>query len=285
MVLGDVETQLDGHLSDLLGVELGHLVGDLEGPLALDVGLGEDEVDLLEVATSGLGVEEVSEGHTDEVDQGEEEVDAPGTGVGEDGGEHDDREVGDPVGAGGRGGSHGTSAEGVDLGRVDPGQRQRCEGEEDNEEEDTNNGTLGGLRTALDQTAHSDDETQTLAHEADEEQVAAADPLDHEEGGDGGQGVDSGEDTTQNERHAVAHAQVLFEEQGGVVDGGVAAGELLEELTGTTNHHALELLGLAKGKEGLPAGLGALVGLEIGLHHVQIGIDSVGVGGGIAEGA
>lgn len=278
VVTGRVQAQLDLHLADLVDGELGQGVGNLEGPLLLDVGLGEDDIDLLQVTTGGLGVEEPGHGHTDEVDQGEEEVDTPGTGGGEDGGEHDDGEVGDPVGASRGRGGHGTGAQGVDLGRVDPGQGQRREGEEADEEEDTDDGTLGGLGAALDQTAHGDDERGTLAEETDEEQLATTDLLNHEERGDGGQHVDGREDTSQNQREALLHVQVGLEQQGGVVDGGVATGELLEELTRATDHHTLEFLGLAKGEEGSPAGLLALGSLEIGLHQVEGDEDVLRIG-------
>jgi hypothetical protein len=213
LVVRDVETDLALHGGNLIGRKLGHGVGDLVGPLLLNVGLGEDEVNLLQVTTRSLGVVEPGEGETDEVDQGEEEVDTPGRSVGEDGGEHDDGEVGDPVGTGGGGGGHGTGAQGVDLGRVDPGERQRGKGEEADEQEDTDNGTLGVLLVLLDQATHGDDEGQTLASETDQEELAATDLLNHEEGGDGGEGVDGSEDTTQNQRETMLHLQVLLEQQ------------------------------------------------------------------------
>lgn len=142
VVVRGSETQLGLHLSNLLDGELGQVLGDLERPLLLNVGLGEDHINLLKVTSSSLDVEEVGEWNTDEVNQCEEKVDTPGALRREDGSKHDDSEVGDPVGTGGGGGTSGTGTEGVDLGRVDPGERQESEGEEDDEEEDTDNGTL-----------------------------------------------------------------------------------------------------------------------------------------------
>lgn len=50
---------------------------------------------------------------------------------------------------------------------------------------------------------------------------------------------------------------------------------MLEELARATEHHALELLGLAKGEEPLPRSLGALRGLQVGLHQVEVAEDKL----------
>ena len=266
-----VETELTGLLVDLGERELGHVVSDAEGHALLDVGLGVDDVNFLKLTASGLDEEEVRDGNTDEVDESKEEVHTPGRSGGEEGSEHDDREVGDPVGAGRGGGTGGTGTERVDLGRVDPGERQEGEGEEDDEEQDTDDGTLGILLVILDQTGHGDDERETLAEETDEEELATADLLDHEERRDGGEGVDGREDTTHGKSETVFQVQVLLEEQGRVVDGSIAAGELLEELAGAAEHAALELLGLAESEEDLETGLAGLGHLDIRLHEVVVG--------------
>ena len=247
------------------------------------MGLGENDVNLLQVTARGFRVEEPGEGHAAKVDECKEEIDAPGTGVGENGSEHDDGKVGDPVGASRGRGRHGTSAERVDLGWVDPGQRQSGEGEEADEEEDPDDGPLGVLRGAVNQAAHGDDETETLAKETDQEELAAANLFDHEERGDGCEGVDRGKDTTQDQWKTARHVQILLEEQRGVVDGGIAAGELLEELARATDNHALEFLGLAKGEERLPAGLVLLGRSEVGLHEVEIGEHTLRIGVGVVE--
>ena len=284
MLLRRVQTQLGLHLSDLLDTELRQLIGNLVGPLLLNVGLREDDVDLLKITTGGLRVEEPGEGDADEVDKGEEEVDTPATAGGEHGSEHDDSEVGDPVGAGRGRGSHGTGTERVDLGRVDPGQRERCKGEEADEQEDTDGGTLGVLSGGIDQASHGNDERKTLTSETDEEQLATANPFNHEEGGNGGESIDRGEDTAQNQRQLAMDVQVVLEQQSRVVDGSVTASELLEELAGATDHHALELLGLAELEEGRPAGLGTLLGVQISLHQVEIGEYILRIDGTVVEG-
>lgn len=195
-----VQSVLGGQLADLFDAELGQLVGDNERPLLLDVGLGEDDVDLLEIATGSLNVEEPSEDEGDKVEQSEEEVETPRTPGREDRRKHDNSEVGNPVGAGGGSVGHGTGTEGVDLGRVDPGERQDGEGEEDNVDVDTDGCTIGVHLAGPDQAGHGDDETETLAHETNEVQLAAADLLNHEERGDGGESIDGGEDAAHDHR-------------------------------------------------------------------------------------
>jgi len=181
VVVRDIKAKLALHLADLLDSELRHLVGDLERPFALDVSLGEDDINLLQITASSLWVEEVGEGESSEVDKGEEQVHTPRTAGREKGSEHDNGEVANPVGTSGGRTSHSTGTERVDLGRVNPGQRQGGEGEETDEEEDTNDGTLSGPITTGSQTGHGDDETATLACETDQEQVTTTNVLNHEE--------------------------------------------------------------------------------------------------------
>lgn len=284
MVVWSGQAKLLLHIRDLLNGQLGQLLGDLEGPLLLNVGLGKDDIDLLKITTSGLDVEEVGEGNADKVNQSEEQVDTPGALRREDWSEHDDCEVGDPVGASGSRGGHGTSAERVDLGGVDPGQRQRSKGEENDEQEDTDSGTLGVLGVLVDQATHSDNERQTLTSETDQEQVTTTDPLNHEERGNSGKGVNSSENTTDNKSHLVLHTKVVLEKESRVVNSSVTTSELLEELARATNHHTLELLGLAEGEEGLPAGsLLGLGSLHVSLHKVEVTEDILSVRRAVVE--
>lgn len=62
----------------------------------------------------------------------------------------------------------------------------------------------------------------------------------------------------------------LLEQEGRVVDGSVASSELLEELRRGSNHHALELLGLAEGEE-VADTAGGTGSLDISLHQIQVG--------------
>lgn len=270
-------------MNDLLEIKLGHVVGDLECHLPFDMGPGVDDVDLLKLTASRLDIEEVAQYQTDKVKQREEEIKAPSTLVSEKRREHDHGEVADPVGAGRRCGTHCTGTEGIDLRRIDPGQWQKSECKERDEEEDTNGSTLGVLLIFLDQASKCDDKAEPLAQETDQVQVATADPFNHEKGWDGGKGINGSEDTTHDHRQVCIHAQVILEKQRRVVDGGVTAGELLEELAGATNEKALEFLGLAECENRRPARFRGLGGFHIRLHEVEVGKDSIGVRSGVLE--
>lgn len=278
-----VQAQLARLLGNLFHAELGHGVGDHVGHLAFDVGPGVDDIDLFELTASRFDVEEPTEGNGDQVHQSEEEIHTPATGGREHGSEHDDGEVANPVGAGRRGGTGGTGPHGVDFGRVDPGQRQQSEGEERDEQENTNDGTLGVLGGGVDQASKSNNEGETLAEETNQVQLATANPFNHKEGRNGEKSVDGGENTTHDQSQTVLQAQVILEKQGRVVDSSVAAGELLEELARATNHHTLELLGLAEGEEGLPAGFRSLGRFDVQLHEVEVVQDLIVVGGQALE--
>ena len=285
MLLLKGQAQISGHTGDLLVTEFWHFLGHLEGPLLLHVGLGENQINLLKLAAGGLGIEEIPDGDTDEVDQGEEEVKTPFTLVGKDWREHDDGEVADPVGACRHGRRSRTRAERVDLGWVDPRQRQEGEGEEDDEKKETDSCSLavllslmdvarGGRRCALDiigaQASHRDYETETLAQKTDDEQLASTNLFDHEEGWDRAQSVDRGEDATQNEGESIAGTEIILEKQRRVVDGGIATGELLEELARAADHHPLELLRLAEREKRLPRALGRRRLLQVGFHQIEV---------------
>lgn len=179
-------------------------------------------------------------------------------------------EVADPVGASRGGRSDSTGAERVDFWWVDPWEREDGECEEDDEKVDTDGGTLRVLSGWVHQATHGDDEGETLTEETDEEELAATDLLNHEEGWDGGKRVDRGEHTTQDEGETVLKTDGLLEQKRRVVDGGIASSELLEELRGGSDHHALELLGLAEGEEVADTARGTSR-FDVGLHQVQIG--------------
>ena len=85
VLLSEVVNALGIELRKLLsGVDIGHL---------LDVALGEDQVDLLQGPTGGLGVEEVQDGEEDCVEGGEEEVGTPTDILNEHWRDHDNEEV------------------------------------------------------------------------------------------------------------------------------------------------------------------------------------------------
>lgn len=68
VVVAGSQAKVDLHLGDLLNGELRQLLGDLEWPLLIDVGLGEDDINLFQITTGGLNVEEVGEGNGAEID-------------------------------------------------------------------------------------------------------------------------------------------------------------------------------------------------------------------------
>ena len=205
------QAQLTRLLDNLLEGKLGHVVGDPERQPLLDVGPGVDNVDLFRLTAGGLNIEEETKDQTDEVKQREEKIETPSTGVGEKRREHDDSKVADPVGARRSSSTHGTGTEGVDLGRVNPGQRQDGEGKESDEKEDTDSSTLGVLLGGIDQASECDDETETLAEETNQVQLATADSFDQEEGWDGGKGINGSKDTTHDQRQVVIHLNVIPE--------------------------------------------------------------------------
>lgn len=201
------EPVLDGLLLDLLVGEEGELLGGLDVRLALDVALGEDDVDLLERAPRRLRVVQVDEGQEAGVDNGEKEVRAPSDARDHDGRDHDclrwemlvivlglgglkelearvvehtDNKVEQPVGAGRHGIGLASDLDRVDLGRVQPWQGQPGRAERGNVREETHSRALCDLGVAGDQACESDDHGQALAYCAPEEKLPSASALDDE---------------------------------------------------------------------------------------------------------
>ena len=79
----------------------------------------ENNIDFLETPPPGLGVPEVDDWQEGGVEEGEEEVGAPVDVVDEDGRDHHDQEVEEPVAAGGEGVGFRARFEGVDFGGVE----------------------------------------------------------------------------------------------------------------------------------------------------------------------
>jgi len=118
------EAVLSSHGVNLSVGQEWHLLGGTDVGHLLQVSLGEDQVDFLQTALLGLGIEDVNDGQEAGVDNGEEEVRTP-TNVGEhNGGDHDNEEIKEPVRDGGNGVGTTTSADGVDFGRVEPWERK-----------------------------------------------------------------------------------------------------------------------------------------------------------------
>lgn len=119
MIVG-IQAQITRLLGDLFESELGHVVSDPERHSPFDMGFGVDYVDLLKLTAGGLNIEEEAEYQADEVEQCEEEIDAPCTLASEKWREHDHGKIADPVSAGRRRRTYSTGTEGVDLRWVDP---------------------------------------------------------------------------------------------------------------------------------------------------------------------
>lgn len=252
LLVGGREAVLAGLLVDLVLVELGQLLGGGDVALVLEEALGEDEVDLLERAARGLGVQEVDDGEEDGVEDAEEQVRAEAVGARvahQHRRDHDDEEVPQPV----RHRRHGVGLrarlERVDLRRVQPGERQPRRAEERDVGEEADGRAARRRRRAGDQRPEREHHGQALADGADEEQLAAADALDGEPGRRGEDRVDDHVDAAEQERQVVRRADGRLEQDGEVVDDGVAARELLHHLRGGAEQQAPEVLGLPVGDE------------------------------------
>lgn len=205
--IGVGEAILNGLLLNLSLRQFCQVMGRLDVADLLAVALGEDEVDLLQGATRGLGVEEVHDREEDGVHGGEEEIGAPADGIDHDGRDHDDGKVEEPVGAGRDGVGLGTSSSRRELGGVEPWQREHGGTEEGHIEEETEHGTLGRAITTGDQTGEDDDHGNHLTTHAAEEQLPATDLFDKEPGESGEDGVDDHVDTTDEHRHELCLTQ------------------------------------------------------------------------------
>lgn len=236
---------------DLLGSEMRQLLGGLDVRHLVDIALGEDDVDLLERAAGRLGVEEVDDGNEGGVHAGEEEVSSPANLVDHDGSDHDDEEVEHPVGAGRHGVGLSTSADGVDLGGIEPGEGKPGGTKEGDVGEKTDGGAAGLHGVVGDQAGKDDDHGKHLANATDQEQTTATDSLNDKPGDGSEDGVDDHVDTTQQHGHVVGLANGILEKDREVVDDGVATTDLLHDLRAGAEQETTEMLGLAASKESL----------------------------------
>ena len=182
---------------DFALVHGGKLLRGQNVALVLKIALGEDEIDLLKGATGGLRVQEVDDGEEEGVENSEEQVGVGADAIEQDGSDHHDKKVPEPVGDGGGSVGLSTGLDGVDLGGVQPGQRQPSGTEECNVGKETDGGTLGGGRSAWKQASEGEDHGQELSNGADQEELAATDTLNKEPRSGGEDGVDDHVDTTE----------------------------------------------------------------------------------------
>lgn len=241
-----------------------------------------------------LGVEKVQNREEACVGAGKEEIGSPTNLLVHDGNNHDNSKVEEPVGTGGNSVGLGTSLEGVDLGRVQPGERKPSGTERGNVGEETDSGTLGGGLGTGEQTGKGQDHGEELANGSVEEKIAATNALNEEPGKGGKDTVDNHVDTTEKHSHVVGVDDLVLEENGEIVDDGVATSELLHELGSGTEHHATEVLCTATGEESLDGsallateargadGVDNKVNLLLGLGAVDIeATDGSDDGGGL----
>lgn len=106
----------------------------------------------------------------------------------------------------------------VELGRVQPREREPSRAEERDEEVQSECGALGRSSGAGQEASESDEHRSALAKCADEEELASADFLDEEKRGEGEDGVDDREDTTEDERQTGFETDLALEQNGGVVN-------------------------------------------------------------------
>lgn len=288
LLIAAIEAIFTGLVGNLVVGHTRKLLGSPDIAHLLSVTLGEDKVNLLERATRCLGVEEVDDGEEDGVHASEEGVGSPSKGTGSvnhDGCDHDNEEVPEPVGDGGGGIGLRSGLEGVDLGRVQPGEREPCGTEEGNVGEETDSGTLGSSGGTRDQGAEGQNHGETLADGTDEEELAATDTLNGEPRGSGEDGVDDHVDTTEEEGHVVVDTDGLLEENREVVDDSVATGELLHHLRRGTENETSEVLCLSTSEESRERSLAALVtgGSDGLLNGSDLANDLGGVTGSTVE--
>lgn len=205
-----------------------------------------------------LGVPEVQDGQEEGVQRGEEQVSSPANRVDQDGRDHDDEEVPDPVGHGRGGVGLRAGLERVDLGRVQPGERQPSGTEECDVGEETDTSTLGSRGRVGNQSAKDKDHGQALANGSDEEELSAAQALDGVPGSAGKEGIDNHVDTTEEQSQILRSSDRGLEENGEVVDDGVATRQLLHHLGTSTEQETAQVLSLAVGPQLLHGSVSAL---------------------------
>lgn len=132
-------------------------------------------------------------------------------------------------------------------------------------------GSLGVLVASGRKASESDEHGTTLAEGTDEEELSSTDLLNEEEGGKGEDGVNNGQDSSENERKLGREVDVLLEENSRVVDDSVATTELLEELSRGTDESSSHVLLLALLEQILGGGLGLGLGDNGVGHEISLG--------------
>lgn len=114
--------------------------------------------------------------------------------------------------------------------------------------------TLSGLRVTGNQTTKDNDHSGALTPATSQEKLATTYLLDEEPGEGGKNSVADHVDTTDQKCKVVRLTNRLFKQNGKVVNDGVAARNLLEELGRRAHNHAAEVLRGTTGEEVLETG-------------------------------
>ena len=162
----------------------------------LNITLGEDQVDFFQAAVGSLGVKEVNDGNEASIQGCEEQISTPVNTSHHYGRDHDNREVEQPVAAGGYGIGLGAGLNRGQFGRIQPGQRKPGGSEAGHVEEETEHGPLLDLGSCWDQTGECDNHGNELDPGTVEEEVTATYLLNEEPGECSEDGVDDHVDTT-----------------------------------------------------------------------------------------
>lgn len=104
----------------------------------------------------------------------------------------------------------------VQLSGVQPGQRQPSRAEPHDVEEETERGALGGTWGSGDEACENDHHGGELTPGTGEEHSTTAETFDGEESGEGGESVDDGEDTAEDEGKTGLEADSVFEQNGSI---------------------------------------------------------------------
>jgi hypothetical protein len=148
--------------------------------------------------------------------------------------------------------------------------------EERNEKVETKGGSLGGGLSTSEKTGPGDVHGDGLSGSSDQEEGSSTSSLDDDEGQQGEERVDDGEDSSKDQGQITTELDLIFEQDGGVVDDGVTSSELLVDLGRGTNDHSSQVLLLSPDEHVLGGSLG-LLGSVDRIHDIGPLLQSTGV--------
>ena len=148
--------------------------------------------------------------------------------------------------------------------------------EERNEQVKTEGGSLGGRLSTGNQTSPSDVHGNGLSGGSNQEERSSTGAFNNDEGEQGEEGVDDGENSSEDKGELTADLDLILEKNGGVVNDSVASSELLVDLGRGTDNHSSQVLLLASDKHVLGRSLGLFRGVD-GVHNVGSLLEGTGV--------